>query len=176
MNKRHLLAGAVAIVLGASPALANNVGENVGWQFQTTTDKVNKAYLEDLRQKKKNGYYATPVYNTYIDRQYNCTVSATATGNQSSSNAVGNSPSTSGHSANATGNNDTIQSGAGTDGSNWVTSGQTNSGDVDADAFGQISTRVRGDVYQALNTDQQNSGDQSASVDGSTACQFGALN
>ncbi|TNE45383.1 MAG: hypothetical protein EP321_11320 [Sphingomonadales bacterium] len=176
MSMRHLIAGMAVAALGVPPAFANNIGENVGWQFETTADKVNRAYLEDLRQKKKNGYYAAPVYNTYIDTQYNCSVSATATGNQSSSSAVGNSPSTTGHSASSTGNSDTISSSSGSDSSNWVTSGQSNSGDVDADASGDISTSVRGDVYQALNTDQQNSGDQLASVTGATACQFGALN
>lgn len=84
-------------------AIANNLGENAGWQFSTTADKVNMAYLEDLRQKNLNGYYAAPVYTTNIARQYNCSIASTATGNQASNSTVGNSPSTTGHSSSATG-------------------------------------------------------------------------
>jgi hypothetical protein len=57
-----------------------------------------------------------------------------------------------------------------------LTDATSNSGSVDADASGRISTSVRGDNQQALNTDQNNSGDQYASVTGSTACQYGVLN
>lgn len=175
MRALFLMATAM-ICIASHPAVANGVGENIAWQFETTADKVNRAYLEDLRQKRRNGYYAAPVYNTYIDRQYNCSVSATATGNQSSSNAVGNSPSTAGHSAIGTGNNSEVRSGLAGRGSGLLDSTQTNSGNVAAHAHGSIHTSVRGDTYQALNTEQQNSGDQTANVTGSTACQFDAIN
>ena len=56
MKTSPLISGVLVLaLLSPTAALANNVGENVGWQFQTTADKVNKAYLEDLRQKKQNG-------------------------------------------------------------------------------------------------------------------------
>jgi hypothetical protein len=158
-------------------AFANNVGENGAWQFQTTADKVNRAYLEDMRQKRQNGYYAPPQYNTTIERQYNCSVTADATGNASSSSAVANSPSTAGHSSTSTGNaNSTLSASGYGSGNSSNTADQSNSGSVDADASGRISTSVRGDNQQALNTDQNNSGDQYASVTGSTACQYGVLN
>jgi hypothetical protein len=47
---------------------------------------------------------------------------------------------------------------------------------VKASTSGSTSTSVRGDNQQALNTDQTNSGNQTASVSGSTACQYGVLN
>lgn len=178
MKMTPLISGALAaLIFFPAGASANNVGENVAWQFDTSADKVNKAYLEEMRQKRRNGYYSAPVYNTYIDRQYNCSVSASAVGNSSSSNAVANSPSTSGHSSAATGNNNstTTSSGYGS-GSGSISGEQQNSGAVTADTSGDQSTSVRGDNHQALNTVQTNSGDQTASVSGSTACQYGALN
>ncbi|WP_298195240.1 hypothetical protein [Novosphingobium sp.] len=178
MKISPLISGALILALLApTSALANNLGENVGWQFQTTTDKVNKAYLEDLRQKKANGYYAAPVYNTYIDRQYNCSVAATATGNQSSTSAVANSPSTTGHSSSSTGNDSsTSLTSASTTALASTSTDQLNAGSVSSGASGDISTSVRGDNYQALNTSQTNSGNQTASVTGSTACQYSSLN
>ncbi|MBB3862727.1 hypothetical protein GGQ88_004029 [Novosphingobium hassiacum] len=179
---RKVFSCMVTIILSSasftSPASGNNVGENAGWQFQTTADQVNKAYLEDMRQKKKNGYYAAPVYNTNIDKQYNCSVTSTATGNQSASTATGNSPSTTGHSASSTGNTGTTEltSSSLLPASANNSSDQSNSGSVSAGVDGNISTSVRGDTFQTLNTDQTNSGNQLASVTGATACQYGALN
>lgn len=177
---RHRLVALLACVVTVFPtgsALANNVGENYSWQFETTNDKVNRAYLEDMRQKKQSGYYAAPVYNTYIDRQYNCSVSSSALGNQSSSTAIGNSPTASGHNASSTGNTGTtdVQQGSSPTTSS-VSGSQSNTGEVESSASGEIETTVRGDTYQALNSDQNNSGDQSASVTASNACQFGAIN
>lgn len=164
-----------AALLATSPASANGVGENFAWQFATTTDKVNRAFLEELRLKHGSGFYDAPIYNTNIERQYNCSVTATATGNLSSSDAVANSPSTGGHSSQATGNANSNTTSSG-DGSSSNSAEQANSGSVGSSTSGRISTSVRGDNFQALNTDQNNSGDQSASVSGSTACQYGALN
>jgi len=178
MKRSPIISGAlVAALLIPASAVANNVGENVGWQFQTTADKVNRAYLEDMRQKRQNGYYAPPQYNTTIERQYNCSVTADATGNANSSTAMANSPSTAGHSSTSTGNanSNSTSSGYGL-GDSSNTSDQSNTGSVNADTSGRISTSVRGDNQQAINTDQNNSGDQYATVNGSTACQYGVLN
>jgi len=170
-----IAAGCAVLVL--QPAFANNVGENGAWQFDSTADKANKAYLEDMRQKKQSGYYAAPVYNTYIDRQYNCSVSSLATGNQGTSTAIGNSPTATGHSSSATGNTDTtnVVPGIGQQTSS-VTGTQGNSGEVGASSSGEVETSVNGNSYQTLNTDQQNSGAQSANVSASNACQFGLVN
>ena len=167
----------LALVLVPAAALANNVGENTAWQFETTADKANKAFIEDMRQKRQSGYYAAPVYNTYIDRQYNCSVSSLAAGNQSTSTAIGNSPSTTGNSASSVGNSDTSQltPGYGTAASS-ITGTQGNSGSVESEVSGNISSSVRGDTSQALNNTQDNTGAQTASVTSSNACQFGPLN
>ena len=169
-----VVGSAIAIV---QPALANNVGENGAWQFETTADKANRAYLEDMRQKKQSGYYAAPVYNTYIDKQYNCSVSSLATGSQGTSTAIGNSPTSTGHSTNSIGNTDTtnLNPGIGQQ-TSAVTGTQGNTGEVSASASGEVETSVNGNTYQTLNTNQQNSGSQSAQVSASNACQFGMLN
>jgi hypothetical protein len=173
------LAVCAALLSVASPgaAVANNVGESIAWQFETTADKLNRAAIEDLRLKRLSGYYAAPIYNTYIDRQYNCSVTSTATGNDSVKSAVGNSPSSGGNSASSLGNNDStsMSPGFGSQDSS-VTGNQTNEGEVESSARGNVSTSVRGDTFQTLNTAQDNSGNQSANVSASNACQFGALN
>ena len=181
-NKTSLrLAVTTAIVISgfvaSTSAHANNLAENLAWQFETTADKLNRAAIEDLRLKRLSGYYAAPIYNTYIDRQFNCSVNSTATGNDSVKSAVGNSPSSGGNSSSALGNNDptSMSSGFGSTDST-VTGEQSNKGEVESSARGNVSTSVRGDTFQTLNTDQGNSRNQSANVSASNACQFGALN
>lgn len=160
-------------VLLATPAIANNLGENRAWQFQITADKVNAAIIQDMILKRKSGYYAAPIYETHIDRQYNCNVTATAQGNQGTNSTVANSPTTSGNNASAIGNtNDTDIDGEQSN----ADSDQTNSGDVGAWVRGATRSYVSGRAHQVLNSTQTNSGDQHASVEGATACNFGALN
>ena len=71
-------------LLAVPAALANGPGENSTWQFQTTQERVNKAAIADLVEKKQAGYYdsfkAVYNYNTYIDKQVNCTLSAVTNG------------------------------------------------------------------------------------------------
>ncbi len=166
--------GALSLALLAGPASANNVGENVAWQFQTTADKVNQAAIQDMIRKRKSGYYAAPIYTTNIERQFNCNVSATAQGNQGTNSTIANSPTTTGSSATATGNdNHTHVDGTG---AGSAETDQDNSGRIGSSIDGGTYTRVHGSADQALNSEQTNSGDQYASVDGASACQFGALN
>lgn len=175
MRIKILLAMVLLCCGKASPLLANNVGENVAWQFQTAAERAALMYLEEVRQRNRSGFYSPPIYNTYIDDQYNCSVNSTATGNESASNSVANSPNTGGHGTSATGNaNDTAYNAGGPGDGSTGTSTQGNSGEVSAGASGSTSSSVRGDNFQALNTDQVNSGNQSASVNGSTACQYAA--
>ncbi len=49
------------LLVPANQALANNYGESLAWQFQTTADKVNLAIIQDMIQKKKHGFYAAPI-------------------------------------------------------------------------------------------------------------------
>jgi len=174
MNIRRPFSCSLLLALLASPVSANNVGENVAWQFQTSADKVNQAAIQDMIQKRRSGYYAAPIYTTNIERQYNCNVSATAQGNQGTNNMIANSPTTSGSTASATGNdNHTHVDGPGT---GTAGTDQDNSGSVRSSIDGGTSTSVRGSADQALNSEQTNSGDQYASVEGASACQFGLLN
>lgn len=166
----------LAVVLAAiavPAALANGVGENAAWQFQTSTDKVNQAVVQDMIQRRKTGGYSAPTYTTHIDRQINCNQSANATGNAGSQGAAALSPSNSGATSNSSGNANSTTGGV--DGSQ-SSSEQGNSGSVASSIKGGTTTHVNGASTQALNNDQHNSGSQSASVAGSTGCTFGVLN
>lgn len=164
----------LAVVCAPLVAFANNVGENAAWQFQTSTDKVNQAAIQDMIHKQKSGYYAAPVYNTTIGRQYNCNVSATSTGNDGNNSTVANSPSTAGSTSNASGNDS--RTAVGTLGGATVGTSQANSGAVASGIVGGTSSQVQGAANQALNSTQGNAGAQTASVGGSSACAFGVLN
>lgn len=166
------LIGLLALV-AAPVALANGAGESAAWQFQTSTDKVNQAAVQDMIQKRNMGYYTAPVYTTNIDRQINCNQSANATGNDSNQGAAALSPSNSGATSDSTGNANTNTGGV--DGSQ-SSSEQGNSGSVGSSVNGNTTTHVSGSADQALNSKQNNSGNQSASVAGSTGCTFGVLN
>jgi hypothetical protein len=163
------------VALSSAPALANNYGESLAWQFKTSADRANQAALLDLIEKKRGGYYAAPIYTTNVARQYVCTIDASATGNSNGQSAVANSPTVTGAAATATGNASTTTVDSGRSGTSADT-GQSNSGAVGAGVNGSTNTTVRGVAYQALNSSQSNSGNQSASVQGSNACAFGVLN
>lgn len=164
----------LSLWLCGGSALANGNAEAYGWQFQTSADKANQAIAQDMIQKRQNGYYAAPVYNTNIARQFNCNVSANSTGNEGTNSTVANSPSTSGAASSATGNGSS--SDVGGTGSNAADSSQSNSGTVGSGVNGSTSTSVHGSATQALNSNQGNSGAQTASVGSSSACMFGAIN
>lgn len=167
----------VIVLVQAQVAAANGLGENGAWQFQTAQDKANLAAIEAMRQTRISGGYAAPIYTTNIGKQFNCAVSAQATGNQGTSTAVGNSPSSSGNSSSSTGNSSSSTLGLGTGSSTASLTGtQQNPGEVSASSSGSVGTSVEGNSYQALNTTQTNSGTQSSSVASSNACAFGVLN
>jgi hypothetical protein len=166
-----------ALSLGAAPqsASANNYGESLAWQFKTSADRANQAAILDLIEKRRGGYYAAPIYTTNIARQYNCSVAATATGNSGAQTALANSPSVTGATSTATGNDNTTtvandRTSAEVDGT------QGNRGAVSSGVTGSTGASVRGVAWQALNSTQANSGNQAATVERSNACAFGALN
>jgi len=83
---RYLIIGVIASIGLCGTALANGQEENRSWQFRTTGDRLNNAYVLDIIQRKKNGYYdnldTTNNYTTnFAGDQINCTVQASATGN-----------------------------------------------------------------------------------------------
>jgi hypothetical protein len=162
----------------AQPAVANNLHESDSWQFQTDGDRVNQAAIQDMIRKRKSGYYAAPVYTTNIDRQFNCNVSASAYGNSGANSTNSHSPNQAGANSNAQGNaSDSYVAGGGNNpGSSSVDGNQSNSGKVGSHVHGDTDLDVRGNSWQALNSDQTNSGSQSSSIGGSNACSFGTLN
>ncbi|WP_293634933.1 hypothetical protein [Polaromonas sp.] len=172
LGRRNRLLVALLAMVAAPAALANGVGENISWQFQTSADKVNQAVVQDMIQKRKSGYYNAPSYTTNIDRQINCNQSSNATGNNSSQGAAALSPSNSGATSDATGNANANTDSAGGTASN----SQGNSGSVGSSIKGSTTTDVNGSSSQALNNHQNNSGTQTASLAGSTGCTFGVLN
>jgi hypothetical protein len=196
------VAGVIAVIAGAR-ANANGLGENGSWQFQTTQDKVNKGAIVDLMERKKGGYYdaiKTTVNNTtYIDRQYNCSVSAGTTGNSGSNGMVAHASSptisntgstqatTSANSATngvaQTGLDGVLVASLGTPPSGSIGNDQANSGNLSSGVNGSNTNTSSGAVTatdgrndQVLNSAQTNSGSNlSSTVNGSTAC-VGPLN
>lgn len=167
----------ILVVSTSPPAIANNVGENGGWQLPSSNDKVNKAYLERLRLEQNAKAFGAPVYNTVVQRQYNCSVSSNALGTTSTSTLTGLTSSTSGHTANSLGNSETSAINAATGGgANSLSGTQSNEGPINSDVVGNMSVGVQGNPNQVLNNEQTNSGSQSASVDGSSACAFAGGN
>lgn len=196
---------ATAAALGGvgGRAWANGLSENGSWQFQTTQDKVNKGAVVDLMERKKGGYYdaiKTTVNNTtYIDRQYNCSVSAGTTGNSGSNGMVANASSptisnsgstqsnTSANSATngvaQTGLDGVLVASLGTPPAGSIGNDQSNSGNLSSGVNGSNTNTSSGAVTatdgrndQILNSAQTNSGSNlSSTVTGSTAC-VGPLN
>lgn len=169
---------AYAVALCASPlsaAHANNYAESIAWQFAGPQDLIAQAAARDLSERRRGGVYAAPIYNTNIDRQYNCSVSASAIGNNGSQSVLANSPTTSGAASTATGNNSTSTV-TGDRSDATIGNGQSNGGAVTSTLNGATTTHVTGAAWQTLNSSQSNSGNQSASVSGSNACAFGVLN
>ena len=174
---------------------ANGYGESGSWGFQTNQDKVNKAYVLDMIEKKKNGYYnaikSTYNYNTYIDKQVNCSLSAVTTGTSGSN---GLEASTSSPVLNNTGT--TAASGAANSASNGlsqaglsgvfntnatppgsISSGQSSSGALNSSVSGSSNSASTGQVAanggvtdQVLNSQQSNSGVLTSSISSSSAC------
>ncbi len=156
----------------AGAAQANNVTENGAWQLPSTGEKVNKAYLERLRLEQNAKAFGAPVYNTVVQRQYNCSVASTALGTTSTSNAYGLTSNQAGHASNALGNSETSAINAAAGGGNSLSGSQSNDGPINSDATGNVSVGVQGNPNQVLNNEQTNSGSQAASVAGSSACNF----
>jgi len=202
-TRAGLALAALAASLSSVPlsVLANGLGENGSWQFQTTQDRVNKGAIVDLIERKKGGFYDSfKVTNintsyTYVDKQFNCTLSSQASGNadQSSMSALTSSPTvtnsastTSATTANEA-TNALTQNGVpgvvlaslspsypynGSLGNNQANNGALNSavnGSATHSNTGPVSAGGS-NTDQVLNSTQNNSGSQSSSISGSTAC------
>lgn len=169
----------LAIAISAIPCQASAGGqsENAPWQAEATNEKANRGFLEDLRMKRTSGFYSSPVYNTTIGAQYNCNVTANASGNGGSNSASANSAQAIGPTGTATGNQTTSNVNPATSGSRTVlNSGQDNYGQVNSSTTGDAgSSASNNNSSQVLNTSQQNSGAQYATVDGANACAFAGM-
>ena len=174
---------------------ANGYGESGSWGFQTNQDRVNKAFVTDMIEKKKSGYYNAirPVYNynTYIDKQVNCTLSASNTGTSgsnglqasASSPVLNNTGTTSASGTANTASNGLSQSGlrgvfnTSTSPPGSISSGQNSSGALNSSVSASSNTASTGEVVanggitdQVLNSQQSNSGILTASISASSAC------
>jgi len=191
----------VGLVLGVLSLLmtmqvqANGYGESGSWGFQTQQDKVNKAYVLDMIEKKRNGYYnaikSTYNYNTYIDKQVNCSLSSVTTGTSgsnglqasASSPVLNNTGTTSTSAAANSASNGLSQSSlTGVFNTNATPPGslsnaQSSSGALNSSISGASNTASTGQVAanggttdQVLNSQQSNSGVLTSSISASTAC------
>ncbi|MFN3231001.1 MAG: hypothetical protein ACE363_02450 [Alphaproteobacteria bacterium] len=168
---------AVVALLGTTAAFGNGLFESRPWQFDTANDKIAKANLLDLRERKKGGFYdGFDTTNNFVTNiagdQINCNLTASAVGNsgQLAANGSASSPiiDTPGSiNADATGNVSTtdtsgFNSTIGTDPFNFVSDSATGSiSDPDGQATsngGQSSSTSQG------NTDSP----QTAGVDNSS--------
>jgi len=174
---RHYTSALITLAIAATPApaIANNYGESLAWQFASPSDIAAQAAIRDLIERRRGGAYAAPAYTTNIARQVNCSLAASATGNSGLQSATANSPSVTGASANATGNSNG-SSITGDRANPSLSASQGNSGAVSSTLNGATMTRIDGAATQALNSTQSNGGDQAASISGSSACAFGVLN
>lgn len=167
------------------------LGETVPWQFQTSADRANRALVNDLIEKKQGGYYDAfkSTYITNIDRQVNCNFQPTSAGNSNSSNqdsrvASPDTVASSGTAAASTGSQNASSDNLGRGG--VATNTQGNSGAITSGIQGSPSTTGTGPINSGaaqgqldMQIAQNNSGTQSTTVSGSSACQFsagGALN
>ncbi len=180
------LAAVLGVSVHAAAALANGYGEDVPWQFQTTTDMANLAAVESLIQQKRAGGFGPAETNTInnstqnVGTENNCDVTAATTGNAGTNTESANSPINSGSTAGSTGNSNTSSTsqGGASQGVNKTGSSQSNSGQVSAGNSGNNSSSNSGSATQGLTSTQGNtSSTLSATANGDTACRFtGPLN
>lgn len=90
-------AAAVALLLSTGTASANGFLESQGWQFRSPNETIARLSTEDLRQRKKGGFFDsfqvtnnnTSITNIHGD-QVNCDLEASTIGNLGS-NGISNS-------------------------------------------------------------------------------------
>lgn len=170
----------VGLVMLGQSAFANGFRESSSWQFETSSDKTNKAAIADVVERKKGGFYdgfdtnVTNYNTTNIGTQINCNNSLSAAGNIADNRQVGNAPNLDGGSrvqSSAAGNQNSASSDAE---ATAGTSSQENTGTIGSTTSGNnISGRASaslGGNDQALDNRQDNSGNQTATQTDSLAC------
>lgn len=167
---------AIALILFTPRViLANGLFEDKSWQFETTTDRGNKAVILDLIEKKKGGMYHNTYNSTYNNKtDYNisgdyidCNMTSQATGNTESiaqdvpvgSPTIGvNSTTSSSASGNAS--NSAIDSGSNTS-NTGLTSQEGGSGSVN-------NTSTAGGTNSLSNNQSNDGSTQNSSANGNT--------
>lgn len=93
--KRLLIASIAGVCCFSGAAWANGLGEDRSWQFRTDSDRANLAVVLDVIERKKAGFYDGLGENTFVTNnnfagdQINCTVQASAVGNQATNSQDG---------------------------------------------------------------------------------------
>lgn len=176
---------------GTSAQAQGWLGESTPWQFQSSADRANRALVNDLVEKKKGGYYDAfkSTYITNIDRQVNCNFQPTSAGNSSATdqNSQVASPQldvSAGNDASSAGSSSQSSDNLGRGG--VANNNQSNSGAISSGIDGSPSSNTMAPINsdnahgsQDMQVAQNNSGNQSTSVSGSSACNFasgGAIN
>lgn len=159
--------------------LANGFDDSRPWQFATPAERQTNAQIADMIARRNGGYYdgfQTNVSNvTNIGTQVNCNNVADATANRATIGQEANSPNVqlaSGIDSSATGNDNSTTP---LNGGGSASSDQSNTGNVDSsisNSDGSVSSGAieTGNSAQDIENHQQNSGNQSAQINDSTAC------
>lgn len=165
----------------SSFANANAFGESSPWQFATPSERSVNIAAIDLIERKKGGYYdgfSTIVYSTTVTNigsQVNCNNVASAVGNEAANSQSGNAISKVLDglvSSESVANSSSTQQSS----DNSTSSGsQSNEGALNSQVTGSSVTLSAGassngsNINDILNR-QENSGNQRAGIDSSTAC------
>lgn len=171
------LAAMAAFLLAPSPgAEANGLFENRSWQFQTSTDRANKAVVLDLIERKKGGFFDSFAPPSVTNHFTNCNLVADAAGNVSTSDMYASTSSPeiapgSNMTADSTGN-DAINSQGG-DGP--LNNDQSNTGNQHANVSDNTATvgdvdASGGTTNQTSNNVQNNTGNQTINLSDVTVC------
>lgn len=177
----RLTAMMTLLCMSAGYGHANGFGESSPWQFATASEQGVNLATTDLMERKRGGYFdgfSTIVYSTTVTNigsQVNCNNVASAVGNEAANSQAGNAISKTLDglvAADAVANSASTQQGTG----NGTSSGtQTNDGTLNSSVNGSNVTLTAGassngsNLNDILNS-QDNSGDQTAGVNSSTAC------
>ncbi len=156
---------AVCALMGTSVAFSNGLFESRPWQFDTANDKIAKASLLDLRERKEGGFFdGFDTTNNFVTNiagdQINCNLTASAIGNtgQLAAEGAASSPiiDTPGSiSADATGNI-----------SSTDTSGFNST--IGTDPFNVVSDTATGSINDPDGTATSNGGQSSRTRQGNT--------
>lgn len=178
----------IALIMTATTCLsgtaqANGLTENRPWQFESPHDKLAKANVLDVIERKKGGFYDGFItYNTTnIGTQINCSNGSSTNANIADNRQAGAAPTSAPQnatSATASGNSSITQPntpGLSSDNNDSIVTDQGNSGALNSEIYGTTVTSKLTDVdigrtYQDLDNVQTNSGELSSQVADSIAC------